>query len=179
MNSRGVYTPEQINSAVEKYWKSYSNGDTTIDKERCKKVVKKSANEETLEKILKLLEQQQKVKAEKAAEQIIQPPAYQPPVLETAPATTNQTFSYTLYDQATAYPAVTKPEIYINPQPQPLLIPQQPAPVVVEQPKKTTKAATVDQIIGLLKKAQAAQIVDDIEAQVSANGTISSVNMMN
>ena len=44
MNSRGVYTPEQINSAVEKYWKSYSGGDTTIDKERCKKVVKKSVS---------------------------------------------------------------------------------------------------------------------------------------
>ena len=42
MNKRGVYTPEQINSAVEKYWKSYSNGDTFIDKDRCRKVVKKS-----------------------------------------------------------------------------------------------------------------------------------------
>lgn len=146
---------------------------------KTKKVVKKTANEETLEKILNLLQEQQKVKAEKAAQQIVEPPSYQPPVLETAAAASNQTFSYTLYDQATTFPTVTKPEIYINPQPQPLLIPQQPVPVVVEQPKKTTKAASVDQIIGLLKKAQAAQIVDDLEAQPSANGTISSVNMMN
>lgn len=65
----------------------------------------------------------------------------------------------------------------MNPQPQPLLIPQQPAPIVVEQPKKT-KAASVDQIIGLLKKAQAAQIAD-IEAQPSANGTIAYANVMN
>mmetsp|Transcript_103049 Transcript_103049/g.142583 ORF Transcript_103049/g.142583 Transcript_103049/m.142583 type:complete len:464 (+) Transcript_103049:345-1736(+) len=120
---------------------------------KTKKVVKKSANEETLEKILKLLEEQQRVKAEKASQQIVEPPAYQPPVLEAAPVVNNQTFSYTLYDQATTFPTVSKPEIYINPQPQPLLIPQQPAPVVVEQPKKNTKSATVDQIIGLLKKA--------------------------
>lgn len=56
---------------------------------KTKKVVKKSSNEETLEKILKLLEQQQRVKAEKATEQIVQPPAYQPPVLETTPVANN------------------------------------------------------------------------------------------
>jgi len=60
-----------------------------------------------------------------------------------------------------------------------MLITQQAAPIVAQpQPKvQDASAATVDQILGLLKKAKAAQI-GDIESQPSANGTISNANLI-
>lgn len=135
----------------------------TVKKAAPKKAAPKKVNEseETLSKILKLLEEQNKAKAQQT---VVSPPVYQPPVIETAaPANNNQTFSYQLYDQATVYPTMAKPEMYVAPQPQPLLIPQQVAPVA--QPKKEVKKAspTLEEIITLLKKTQAAQV--DLESQ--------------
>jgi len=131
-------------------------------KQAPKKVTKVDKTQETLSQILKLLEEQNKAKVAQQAQQVVEPPTYQPPVLTTAPAATNnQTFSYQLYDQANVYPTMPRPEIYTAPQPQPLLIPQQPAPAV--QVKKETKSSpTLEEIIGLLKKTQAAQI--DLES---------------
>lgn len=137
-------------------------------KKPVKKVSKVEKTEETLTKILNLLEEQNKAKAAEKAQQIVEPPAYQAPLLETAaPVANSNQISYTLYDQATIYPTVTRPDLYIAPQPQPLLVPVQPAPVVVEQPKpkveKDNSSATLEQIISMLKKTQAAQV--DLESQ--------------
>ena len=41
MNKKGVYTPEQISDNTDYYWNKHNSaGDTTVDKETAKKIIK-------------------------------------------------------------------------------------------------------------------------------------------
>ena len=45
MNSRGVYTPEQVSENTEYYWNRYAESDaSTVDKETAAKIVKATVN---------------------------------------------------------------------------------------------------------------------------------------
>ena len=45
MNKKGIYAPDQINEAVDTNWDSVNpDGDTIVNKEKCKEMVENSVN---------------------------------------------------------------------------------------------------------------------------------------
>ena len=46
MNSKGIYTPEQISDNVDKYWNKYASSPdaTTVNKAECKDIVENTVN---------------------------------------------------------------------------------------------------------------------------------------
>ena len=46
MNSKGIYTPEQISDSVDKYWKKYAKEPDamTVNKAECKSIVEACVN---------------------------------------------------------------------------------------------------------------------------------------